>query len=78
MHVMQLLGTGHKNKILVSSSPGPTQSTLLGIKGAIHLNAIFPPLDTALIFFFRILITLLNIGIIKYYKIQIQDININT
>ena len=53
MHVMQLLGTGHKNKILVSSSPGPTQSTLLGIKGAIHLNAIFPPLDTALIFFFQ-------------------------
>ena len=28
--------------------------------------------------FFVILITLLNIAIIKYYKIQTQDININT
>ena len=29
-------------------------------------------------FFFNLLITLLNIAIMQYYKIQIQDINTNT
>ena len=31
-----------------------------------------------LIFFLKLLITLLNIAIMQYYKIQIQDMNTNT